>query len=76
MDGIILYKLNYANETVQVIVIASDAPLVTVEKTVRHSIVPPELAEKIPASTTEPVPVPAGKVATYSTESSVTVVVA
>ena len=53
MDGIILYNLDYESDTVHVIVMASDAPFVTVEKTVRHSIVPPEPAEKIPASTTE-----------------------
>lgn len=50
-------------------VIASDAPLFTTENTVRHNMVPDDEALKIPASTRAPVPVPAGNVQTYCTES-------
>lgn len=52
-------------------VIASDAPLFTTENTVRHNMVPDDEALKIPASVNAPVPVPAGNVQTYCTESLV-----
>jgi hypothetical protein len=42
----------------------SEAPLFTTENSVLHNIVPPELALKIPASVSAPVPVPAAKVVT------------
>ena len=51
------------------IVIASAAPFVTTENTVRHNNVPADAALKIPASVIAPVPVPAANVATYVTES-------
>ena len=62
---------NYESVTVQVTVIASEAPLFTTENTVRHNMVPADEALKIPASTRAPVPVPAGNVQTYCTESLV-----
>ena len=59
---------------VQVIPSVSAAALLITENVVRHNIVPPEEALKIPASVTAPVPVPAGKVTTYATALAVTVV--
>ena len=56
--------LPYEIVTVQVIVIESDAPLLTTEKTVLQRSVPPEEALKIPASVIAPVPSPAAKDAT------------
>ena len=56
--------LFYETDTVQVIVIASDAPLFTTEKTVLQSNVPLEEAFNMPASVIAPVPVPAPKEAT------------
>ena len=49
---------------VQVIAMVSDAPLFTTANTVRHNIVPAELALNMPASVNAPVPSPAEKVAT------------
>jgi hypothetical protein len=54
----------YEADTLQLIVIASAACLLTTEKTVRQSIVPLEDAFNIAASVNAPVPVPAGNVAT------------
>ena len=52
--------------TVHVTVIESPAAFVTVPNTIRHNIVPLELALKTPASTIDAVAVPAGKVAAYT----------
>ncbi len=52
---------------VQVIDILSDDPLLTTGNTVRHNMVPDELALKMPASVNAPVPSPAAKVATAVT---------
>ena len=41
----------------------SEEPLLTTLKTVRHNIVPPDEALRVPASVNAAVPVPAGKVA-------------
>lgn len=59
-----IYYPNQETVIVQVMLIASSAPLLTTENTVRQSIVPAEAALKMPASVTAPVPVPAGNDAT------------
>ena len=59
-----IYYPNQDTVIVQVMLIASSAPLLTTENTVRQSIVPADDALKMPASVTAPVPVPAGNDAT------------